>query len=96
VNRWDRHFGDNEHTGIGIIGYDASSHALSAHAFDNLGYARTYEATVRDGVLTYTGKWERATLAVGDDRNTMTIHWERSTDGAHWIPLCDLTATKVR
>lgn len=92
---WDRRFADNEHTGIGVIGYDASREAYSAHFFDNLGYSRKYEASVRDGVLTLTGKWERATLVVGDNGNTMSIYWERSSDGRNWLPLCDLRATKA-
>ena len=93
VYRWDRRFGDTQHTGIGVIGYDEPRDAYSAQFFDNLGYARTYDATVRDRVLTLTGAWERASISVGG--GIMMTHWERTTDGVNWLPLCDLTGTKA-
>jgi hypothetical protein len=93
LHRWDRRFGDTQHTGIAVIGYDASRDAYSAQFFDNLGYARTYDATIRDRVLTLMGARERASISVSG--GLMMTHWERTTDGAHWTPLCDLTGTKV-
>jgi hypothetical protein len=95
VNRWDRRFGGAEHKGIGIVAFDAATGEYSTRAFDNLGYAREYKTTLRDRTMALTGKWERATLAVSADGQTMTIHWERSEDGEHWLPLCDLVATRA-
>jgi hypothetical protein len=93
VYRWDRQFGDTQHTGIAIIAYDESRNAYTARFFDNLGYARIYDATVRDRVLTLTGAQERASISVSG--GIMMTHWERTSDGVHWRPLCDLTGTNV-
>jgi hypothetical protein len=95
VYRWDRQFGGSEHTGVGVIGRAESGDGYDAHFFDNLGYARTYEVAVRDGVLTLTGQWERATVTVDDGGDRMSIHWERSSDGRRWVPLCDLTGERA-
>ena len=93
VYRWERRFGDTQHTGIAVIGYDDSRDAYTAQFFDNLGYARSYDATVRERVLTLTGASERASISVGG--GIMMTHWERTTDGVNWLPLCDLTGTKL-
>lgn len=37
--------------------------------------------------------WERASISVSG--GIMMTHWERTADGVHWRPLCDLTGTKV-
>jgi hypothetical protein len=96
VNHWDRHFGDGRHIGTGFLGYDAMADQYSVHAFDNLGFMRTYEATPRGNRWTYAGKKERAEISFSDDGKTMTIHWDVTQDGSKWIPLCDLTGTKVK
>lgn len=93
VHRWDRQFGDTQHTGIAIIGYDEPREAYVAQFFDNAGYARVYDAIVRDRVLTLTGPHERASISVSG--GIMMTHWERTTDRVNWLPLCDLTGTKV-
>jgi hypothetical protein len=93
VCRWDRRFADTQHTGIAVISHDESRDAYTAQFFDNLGYARTYDAAVRGRVMTLTGTWERASISVAG--GTMMTHWERTTDGVNWLPLCDLTGTKA-
>jgi hypothetical protein len=97
VNHWDRRFENGQHTGTGYLGYDAQVDQYSVHAFDNLGFMRAYEAVPRGkNRWTYSGKKERADISFSNDGNTMTIHWEVTPDGAEWIPLCDLTGSKVK
>jgi hypothetical protein len=96
VNHWDRQFkGGGRHTGTGYIGYDAMADQYSVHAFDNLGFMRAYEATPYGNRWTYAGKKERAEITFSDDGSTMTVRWEVTPDGSKWIPLCDLTGTKM-
>ena len=95
VYRWDRCFGSDQHTGIGIIGYDDSSQTYASHNFDNLGYSRTYQVHIADGSWTLTGERERARLVFSDDGNVMTANWEISGDGFDWTPLCELKAIKA-
>jgi hypothetical protein len=53
-------------------------------------------ARVRDdGVWTFTGASERATLTIGDDGTTMTARWERSDDGSTWRHWMEMTFTKA-
>ena len=96
VGRWDRHFDGNRHTGTSIIRYDPSADEYSAYSVDNLGFARTYRLTEREGVWSFAGPWERATIKFSNRGNAMEIHWEKTKDGSTWEPLCDLQATKGR
>ena len=92
---WDRRFGDDRHVGTSIIRYDAASREYSAFNVDNLGYARTYRMTERDGVWSLAGPRERATIRFADDGATMQTHWDVKRDGERWAPLCDLVGTRV-
>jgi hypothetical protein len=94
LGRWDRRFGDDRHIGISIMRYDPTTRQYSAYNVDNLGFARTYRVTERDGVWSFTGDWERATWTLGADGTTMAIDWEMTRDGETWAPLCHLDATK--
>jgi hypothetical protein len=94
-SRWDRRIGSGEHKGVGLIGYDPADRGYSLSAFDNLGFARTYRVIVRDGVWTYTGRWERASFIVGEGGKDMQVKWERSRDGSSWEFLCELKMTRV-
>jgi hypothetical protein len=94
LGHWDRRFGDDRHIGINIIRYDPTTEQYSSYNVDNLGFARTYRVTQRDGVWSFTGDWERATWRLGADDRTMTIDWETTRDGETWAPLCHLEATK--
>ena len=95
LHRWAGQIGPHEHTGVEIIGYDAGADAYEVHFFDSDGWARTYQARARDRVWTFTGTRERCAIMFVDDGRTMTTHWDRSTDGVTWEPLCDVRATKV-
>ena len=94
LGHWDHRFGSDHHIGLNIIRYDATTERYSSYNVDNLGFARTYRVTQREGVWSFTGDWERATWAFGHDGQTMTIDWEITSDGETWEPLCHLDATK--
>ena len=91
--RWDHHFGNDRHTGLSIMRYDEATHEHSTYNVDNLGYARTYRMTRRDGVWSLTGPSERATIRFTDD-GAMKIHWDRK-QGSSWVPLCDLVGVRA-
>ena len=94
LGHWDHRVGSDHHIGLNIIRYDATTGQYSSYNVDNLGFARTYRVTQREGVWSFTGDWERATWAFGHDGQTMTIDWEITSDGETWEPLCHLDATK--
>lgn len=94
LGHWDHRFGSDRHVGLNIVRYDATTGQYSSYNVDNLGFARTYRVTQRDGVWSFTGDWERATWALGPDGRTMTVDWEITRDGETWEPLCHLDATK--
>lgn len=96
VHRVDVRMGAEQVKGLEIIAYDASSETYRTHAFDSQGTYGTYQATVHDGVWTFMGALERATVVLSDAGNTMTIQWERSTDGLSWLPWMDVTLTKAK
>jgi hypothetical protein len=95
VNRWDRRIGNTQHTGLGVMGYDPASGTYRDNAFDNLGYVRMYRLSVAGRVWTFTGPYERATYRFSDAGGTIAVQWERSRDGRHWTPLCDITLTRI-
>jgi hypothetical protein len=80
-----------------LIGpYDRSEQSYPMRSFDNQGNFATMTARVRDdGVWTFTGASERATLSIGDDGTTMTARWERSDDGSGWRHWMDMRFTKT-
>lgn len=94
VHRVDVRIGAEQVTGLEIIGYDASSQTYRTHAFDSQGSYGAYQATVHNGVWTFMGASERATVVVSDTGNTMTITWERSTDGLSWLHWMDVTLAR--
>jgi hypothetical protein len=96
LGHWDRRFDNGgRHIGLSTIRYDAATNAYVAQTVDNLGFARTYRVTPSDDAWTFTGDWERATMRFGDDDRRMTIDWDVRRDGATWVPLCHLEATKT-
>lgn len=96
TNRWVGHVGKSEFNGMEVIGYDFASQTYFSHFFDNAGNAPTYQVTVRKNVWTYNGELQRATFEFSDDGNTMTTHWDwKKAEVENWLPLCDLTASKL-
>ena len=94
VGHWDHRFGSDRHTGLSLMRYDDATHEYSTYNVDNLGYARTYRMTKRDGVWSITGPSERATIRFTDDGAAMQIHWEVK-QGSKWAPLCDLAGKRA-
>jgi hypothetical protein len=94
LHRWAGHVGNRASHGIEVIGYDPATDSYDVLFFDSDGWARIYQARARDRVWTFTGPRERCLIMFGDDGNTMTVHWDRSPDGATWEPLCDTKATR--
>ena len=74
--------------------YDEATHEHSTYNVDNLGYARTYRMTKRDGVWSLTGPTERATIRFTDDGAAIQIHWEVKKE-SKWAPLCDLAGKRT-
>jgi hypothetical protein len=95
VSRFQHHFGDDAHIGMGTMGYDADSHAYFVHNFDNLGYDRRYQVHVDNQTWKFTGETERCTLVFSHDGSRKTESWEISSDGSNWQPLCEMTAAKI-
>ncbi len=98
VQRWEVAHADAP-DGIAIIGSDVPGEAYRQHYFDSRGIARVYEMSLRDGVWKLwresPGFSQRFTAAFGDDGNTITGRWEKSSDGSNWEHDFDLTYAKV-
>jgi hypothetical protein len=97
VHHVDVRMGDEQVKVIEIVGgYDAASHTYPMRSFDSHGNFVTMQASVSDdGVWTFAGEWERATLVIGDDGNSMSAHWERLDDRSNWIPWMDMKFARV-
>ncbi len=67
VHRVDVLMGEKRVEALEIIGYDAASGTYPVHAFDSAGNAGTMRARVRDGVWTFAGESERATVTRSAD-----------------------------
>jgi hypothetical protein len=94
LGHWDRRLGNDRHIGMSVLRYDAAAHEYSAYNVDNLGFARTYRVTERDGVWSFAGDRERATVAMSEDATTMIVDWEIRNGDETWSSLCHLEATK--
>ena len=92
VNRWDARIGPREFQGMAVLGYDPADGYFAAF-YDNAGNAPLYHVSVDSTVWTFSGNDQRAMVEVSS--NTMKVHWDWR-DGAHWRPLCDLTAARSR
>ncbi|MFB9965280.1 hypothetical protein [Sinosporangium siamense] len=65
-------------------------------SFDNQGAFVTMRASVTDdGVWTFAGETERATLVIADDHATMSATWERTDDTTPWHPWMTMSFTRV-
>ena len=97
VHRVDVRMNDDKVEVIELIGpYDPVGRNYPARSFDNHGNFVTMHASVDDdGVWTFAGPTERATLVVTGD--TMTARWERVADNdpSSWQHWMDMTFTKI-
>ncbi|GAA2076086.1 DUF1579 family protein [Actinomadura alba] len=92
IHRVDVRMGDDQVEVIEMIGpYDPATRTYPMRSFDNHGNFTTMQASVSDdGVWTFAGDSERATLVIAPDRNAMTASWERTDDGSgsrHWMDM---------
>jgi hypothetical protein len=103
VHRLDGRLGDHEMACIEIIGQDASSQSYVTHTFYNDGNTKVWQVREVGGTWTSTADWQKAdeslnvrcTTVFTDAGQTMTAHWEYSSDGSNWQPFMDVKATKV-
>ncbi|MET8339442.1 DUF1579 family protein [Streptosporangium canum] len=96
VHRVDVRIGDDHVEVIEMIGpYDPSTGTYPMRSFDNQGAFATMRASVADdGVWTFSGGTERATLVIADDRATMSATWERTDDTTTWHPWMTMSFTR--
>jgi hypothetical protein len=89
---------------------DAAGGGYLARSFDSEGDAELMRVTIdENGVLHFAGGPDiapaaqptaastarvRSTLALAEDRRTMTALWERSEDGINWLPWMDISFTR--
>jgi hypothetical protein len=65
-------------------------------SFDNRGAFATMRASVADdGVWTFSGDTERATLVIADDHTAMSATWERTDDATTWSPWMTMSFTRL-
>lgn len=95
LQHWDAQVGDKSFSGLGIMGFDEEQGGYFANTFDNGGHHPTYQLRVVEDTWTFTGEAQRAQVIVGDGGHKMTFHWEWTTDGVSWLPLCDRTAIRI-
>lgn len=82
---------------IEVIGpYDPASRTYPMRSFDNQGSFVTMRASVDDeGVWTFVGETERATLVIAEDGDAMTAEWERTDNGSNWRHWMDMSFTRA-
>ncbi|WP_082310220.1 DUF1579 family protein [Nonomuraea sp. SBT364] len=96
IHRVDVRMNDEHVEVIEMIGpYDPASRTYPMRSFDNHGNFLTMRASVDDdGVWTFAGETERATLVITDDGGAMTAAWERTDDGSNWRHWMDMSFTR--
>jgi hypothetical protein len=76
--------------------YDTSSKTYPMRAFDNTGNFSTMKASVGvDGIWTFVGKSQRATLTISKDGKTMKAKWKRSKNAKNWEHWMDMKFTRI-
>jgi len=95
VGRFRHDNAAGSHSGVSLMGVEEDGGRLFAHNFDNLGYERRYALSIEGGVWRFVGQLERATLVFGEGGRSYEEKWELSKDGEHFVPLCEMHATKL-
>jgi len=95
VNRWERHFDDGSHLGLGMISYNPTTNSFSSVSFDNLGYSRSYKLYPQQNAWKFDGSNERATIEFSQDGQSYAEYWEISENGTNWTPLCRLEGQRI-
>ncbi|MFD8557988.1 DUF1579 family protein [Streptosporangium canum] len=96
IHRVDVRMNEEHVEVIEMIGpYDPASRTYPMRSFDNHGNFGTMRASVdNDGVWTFTGETERATLTIAEDGDAMTAVWERTDNGSDWRHWMDMSFRK--
>jgi hypothetical protein len=90
VHTVDVRMGGEQVDVLEVIG-ERDGDAVLMRSFDHAGGTALMRATVEDGVWTFAGPTERATLVVAGDGASMSARWERSRDdGATWEHWMDM------
>ena len=84
---------------ISVIGRDDSAKNYTMLYFDGRGVSRIYQMSLEDAVWRQwrdaPGFSQRFKGTFGEDGNSITARWEKSSDGSNWEHDFDLTYTKV-
>jgi hypothetical protein len=90
------HFGSS----IWIIGPDDSTETYCTLYHDERGVSRVYQMSLRGDTWKLwrnaPGFSQRFEGKLSDDDNTITAHWEKSSDGSTWEYDFDLTYKRVK
>jgi hypothetical protein len=95
IHHVDVRMGQDEARTLEVIGYDVATNTYPTTFFDNQGNTGSYRATVNQGVWTFQGVADRATLTISNDGTTMQAHWERSDDGIQWQDWMFISLTRL-
>ena len=79
---------------LSVFGWDDRAEQYFARTFENHGYYRHYDVTVKDEVWKINGETERARVEFSEDGKRQIISWEWRPNNV-WLPLCDRVATKL-
>jgi hypothetical protein len=95
VHRVDVRMGDDPMNVLELIGpFDAGTGTFPMRSFDREGRAGEMQASVdREGVWTFAGDRERATLTIDPGGRHMTARWEQQRDG-RWVHWMDMRFTR--
>lgn len=88
---------------IEVIGYDEKSKSYPTHSFYNDGKSNEWQSREDNGTWTLTGNSEAAgkpikvksTTLFSNDNKSITVKWEKSSDGLEWETFWDINATKI-
>lgn len=94
IHRWEANIGENENSGIEIIGFDESTGIYFMNSYDNLGNRAVMEASFQNNTWAFLGESERCQVIFKDGGRIMNGSWERTNDGANWVPWMEVKLTK--
>jgi hypothetical protein len=95
LHRVDVSIGEGSVRTLEVIGYDPVAKHYPTRFFDHRGNTGTYEATISDGVWTFSTDGARATLEIDPSLTRMEAKWERLVEGV-WERWMELEFTKPR
>jgi hypothetical protein len=88
-------FGGQSHVTLMVLCYLDDVDEYRAYFFDNGGFSRQYAGEYAQGVWRFNGRRERVRIETSADGRRLDHFWERTDDGRKWVPLCELTSTRI-